>query len=73
MQSRPDLSLSLPRYTIRYLDHDGAWKESAWKMTLPYAAKQYAGLEWDHIPESEEYFRPEDMPIIGQSMAKFQG
>lgn len=64
----------IPRYNIRYIDHDGRWKHSTWKMTLRYAAIQYAGIEWDPIWPSEMFYREEDMPVIGLgSAAKFQG
>lgn len=65
----------IPRYNISYLDPDKGWQTSKWKMTIRYAAIQFAGLEWDPIWPSEMFYRPEDIPIIhpGQSTAKFQG
>lgn len=65
MQNRPDLDPSLPRYTIRYLDGEKGWLLSPWKMTILYAIKQYAGLEWEPLMETEEYVRPEDIPGWG--------
>jgi hypothetical protein len=64
MQDRPDLSYDLPRYTIEYLVND-TWKLSKWKMTELYAAKQYDTYVWRIVPESEEYYSAEGMPIIG--------
>ena len=72
MQDRPDLDPSLPRYTIRYLEA-GQWKLSKWKMTELYAAKQYAWMEWQVVPESKEYYSGDDLPILSpNSAAKFQ-
>lgn len=67
--NRPDLDPALPRYTIRYLAEEGGWKLSKWKMTIAYAVKQYAGLEWDPVMESEEYIDPKDMPIVNGNSA----
>lgn len=60
---RPDLDPSLPRYTIRYRKGD-EWKLSQFKMTALYAAKQYRMTEWEIVPESIEYVKAEDMPLI---------
>jgi hypothetical protein len=60
---RPDLDPSLPRFTIRYLKGD-VWKLSQFKMTELYAAKQYHMTQWEIVPESAEYVKAEDMPLI---------
>jgi hypothetical protein len=72
MEDRPDLDPALPRYTIRYL-RLGEWKESQFKMTEAYAAKQYKMTQWEIVPESKEYRSADDMPIIGSNQAsRFQ-
>jgi hypothetical protein len=60
MTSRPDLDIALPRYQIRYLTERDGWQTSTWKMTIPYAYKQYAMTEWDPVWESAEYYTEAD-------------
>lgn len=73
MEDRPDLDPALPRYTIRYRDPDNGWQLSKWKMTELYAAKQYAGLAWEVVPESAQIYSGDDLPIFSvNSAAKFQ-
>jgi hypothetical protein len=71
MQDRPDIDPALPRYAIAFLTEDG-WEHTNWKMTIPYAKKQFAGQKWWPIFPSEQFYKAEDMPIIGPgSTARF--
>lgn len=66
----------IPRYAICYRDPIKGWRQAKFKMTLRYAQVQfgeYEGLDWVPIWPSEMFYRPEDLPVTGQSASRLSG